>query len=109
MKTATTLVAVCLVAMVGGLAYGFLAGDGFDEVRTLLGSPWFVVSLIDVYVGFILIAIWIAYRDRPLPAALWIVLLFVLGNAVSCLYALIALTRCSGDWRRFWLGRHADA
>jgi hypothetical protein len=109
MKGLIALAAALLIVMLGALAYGFTQGDGWSELRTLLGYPWFVVTLIDVYVGFILFAAWIAYREKPLPAALWIVTLLVLGNAFAALYALVALIRSRGDWTRFWLGVKAPA
>ena len=96
------------IAMAAALLYGFTQGDGWTEVKALVGYPWFNVSLVDVYVGFALLGGWIAYRERsPLRAAGWILLILVLGNLVSCVYALLALARSDGDWSRFWLGRRA--
>jgi hypothetical protein len=106
-KAVAALAGALLVVMIGALVYGFTQGDGWSEVRTLTGFPWFNVTIVDVYVGFILFAVWIGYRERPLPAAAWIVALMALGNALAALYALIAALRAHGDWSRFWLGRHA--
>lgn len=109
MKGAIALAAALLIVMLGALAYGFTRGDGWSELGALMGYPWFVVTLIDVYVGFILFAVWIAYREEPLRAAIWIIALLVLGNAFAALYALVALARSRGDWSRFWLGARAPA
>ncbi len=35
------------------------------------GMPWGVVSLVDLYSGFILFSIWIFYKERVLPAVIW--------------------------------------
>lgn len=77
--------------MGGALVYGFGFGEGWSEVRELVGYPWFVVSLIDVYVGFILFACWIAVRERVLAAAIWILLLMTLGNIIACGYVFHAI------------------
>jgi len=108
-KGLVALAATLLIVMLAALAYGFTAGDGWSELQTLLGYPWFVVTLIDIYVGFILFAVWIGFREKPLPAALWIVALLLLGNALAALYALIALIQSHGDRSRFWLGARAPA
>ena len=100
-----------LVAMALALFYGFTRGDGWEEVRALVAYPWFNVSLVDVYVGFGLFAGWIAYRERNAgTAVVWIALILVLGNLVSCAYAALALHRSGGDWLVFWTGdRRAGA
>lgn len=55
-----------------------------------------------------LVGMWIGYRERSAAVAIgWIVLILLLGNAVSYAYALAALIRSRGDWKRFWLGARA--
>jgi hypothetical protein len=67
--------------------------------------PWGIVSLVDLYVGFALFAGWIIYREQsPLRAAVWTVLLMVLGFFIGSLYVLVALYTSRGDWTRFWQG-----
>ncbi|MHC4217115.1 MAG: DUF1475 family protein [Planctomycetota bacterium] len=108
MRVAVILLVLGTAAMAAALLYGFTRGDGWTEVETLVAYPWFNVSLVDVYVGFALFGGWIVFRERsPLRAAGWIVLVLLLGNLVSCLYALLAVARSDGDWRRFWLGHRA--
>jgi hypothetical protein len=109
MRLAAALVALGGLIMAGALVYGFGWGGGWEEVRLLLGYPWFIVSLVDVYIGFALVAGWIGFRERPLPAVIWIVLLMTLGNVIACGYAATALLRARGNWRRFWMGRRVSA
>ena len=87
----TTIAVVAGVAMAAALVYGFGFGGGWSEVRTLMDYPWFVVSLVDVYVGFILFACWIVSRERLVPAVVWIALLMTLGNLIACIYVLYAI------------------
>jgi len=107
MRPVIAISGLVLAAMLAALAYGFLAGDGWSEVRALTAYPWFNVTIVDVYAGLVLFGVWIAYRERPLAATLWIVALLALGNVLAALYALLAAARSRGDWSRFWLGRRA--
>ncbi|MBE7559525.1 DUF1475 family protein [bacterium] len=87
------------------LGYGFGWGDFFAEGRVLFSMPWGVVSLVDVYVGFLLLGGWIWFRESSrVMAVAWILLILCLGNLISCLYVLVALRQSRNDWRRFWMG-----
>jgi hypothetical protein len=108
MRAAKLLALLGLLAMTGVLVYGFLVGDFAGEGRQLLSMPWGIVSLVDLYVGFFLFSGWIVYREGVTArAAVWVVLMMILGFWTASLYVLLALRASGGDWRRFWLGRHA--
>nr|MBN1228314.1 DUF1475 family protein [Anaerolineae bacterium] len=65
--------------------------------------------LVDVYIGFLLFAGWIIFREQSLVRSLiWVVLLLVLGNLTACLYVFVALQTSNNNWRKFWLGRRFD-
>jgi hypothetical protein len=99
------LLSIGCCTMAAVICYGLLVGDLWGEAQILLAYPWFHVSMIDLYTGFLLFGGWIVFRERSLMiAAIWIVLLLTLGNLASCAYALIAALRARGDWRAFWLG-----
>jgi hypothetical protein len=105
MKLAKLVSALGVLAMGAVLIYAFTAGDFSAEGSTLLSMPWGIVSLVDLYVGFALFAGWIIYREQsPLRAAVWVLLLMVLGFFIGSLYTLIALYTSKGDWSRFWQG-----
>ena len=91
----------------GAVTWGFIAGNGWEEVGELMDYPWFVVSLYDVYTGFILFSIWIVARERSWVAAPWIIALMLLGNIVSCMYAALAIITSKGDLQKLWMGRTA--
>jgi len=99
-----------VLAMASVLIYGFTVGDFGAEGQVLLSMPWGIVSLVDVYIGFILFSGWIVYREKSLVrSVVWVTLVMVLGNLTASLYVLIALTASRGNWNRFWLGnRLAD-
>lgn len=102
MKLAKAFATLGLLAMVVVLVYGFGWGGGWAEVGVLLTYPWFIVSLVDVYVGFILVGVWVFWREPSRAVAvIWCVLILTLGNVISCAYVLLALHRSQGHWAVF--------
>jgi uncharacterized membrane protein len=89
------------------LTYGFIEGEFFKEGSILFSLSWGKVSLIDVYIGFFLFSGWVIYREeKRVNAAMWIILIMVLGNFITCLYVTISLYKSQEDFKRFWLGKH---
>lgn len=108
MKLAKLISLLGVLAMTLVLVNGFTRGDFSGEGSQLLSMPWGIVSLVDLYTGFILFSMWIIYREKSLPAAiLWTIAMMTLGFFAGALYAFLALQASNGDWRKFWLGKHA--
>jgi uncharacterized protein YneF (UPF0154 family) len=108
MRIAKIISVIGVLAMTAALIYGFTIGDFFTEGSTLTSMPWGIVSLVDLYTGFTLFSCWIIYREKSLPVAiLWTIAMMTLGFFAGSLYAFIALQTSDGDWRKFWLGKHA--
>jgi hypothetical protein len=108
MKVAKGISLIGILVMGAAILNALLAGNFATEGSALMGMPWGVVSLVDLYVGFALFAGWIWYRESSRGIAIgWIVALLVLGFFTGSLYAFLALWRSQGDWRRFWLGKNA--
>ena len=100
--------AILTIVMIGVLVFGFTQGDFWEEGAILTEMPWGIVSLFDVYVGFLLFCAWIWYREpRFWTKALLPIAILLGGNAVSALYAWIVLFRSEGDLRVFFLGSRA--
>lgn len=110
MKIAKLVALLGLLAMGSILTYGFTVGDFSAEGNQLLSMPWGIVSLVDVYVGFILFSGWIVYREKSLVRSIaWVFFMMVLGSFTASLYTLIALQTSGGDWKRFWMGRRVES
>jgi hypothetical protein len=108
MNTAKVIAVLGVLAMTAVLVYGFTVGDFSSDGAEILANPWGIVSMVDLYTGFILFSVWIVYREEnKLAATLWVLAMMVLGFFTGSLYALIALFRSGGDWKKFWLGVHA--
>jgi len=97
-----------ILAMTTVLIYGFTIGDFKTDGAALLQNPWGVVSIVDLYTGFLLFSLWIIYREKSTWRAFWVVLIMVLGFFTASLYTLTALVGSGRDWNKFWMGQRAD-
>jgi hypothetical protein len=105
MRFAKIISLLGLLAMTAVLTNGFINGNFGEDGGALLSNPWGVVSFVDLYVGFALFSMWIAFREKNLFSAIvWIVLMMVLGFFTGSLYVLLALTQSKGDWLKFFFG-----
>jgi uncharacterized protein DUF1475 len=108
MQRAIIILSLGFFIMSAGIAYAMILGKFFDELEIMRSLPWFHLSMLDLYIGFLLFAGWILYREKTLlSAVIWIALLLSLGNLAACFYAIIALVRARGDWQIFWMGNHS--
>jgi len=108
MKLAKWISALGVFAMSAVLIYGFTVGDFQSDGAQLLSNPWGVVSMVDLYTGFILFSAWIVYREEsPSLSIIWVVLMMVLGFFTASLYVFLALSSSDGDWGKFWMGKRA--
>jgi hypothetical protein len=106
----TALAFIGFLIMLFSIATAFIIGDFSGEGSVILSLVWGKVSLIDVYIGFLLFSGWIIYRERSVGRSLiWVIFMMIFGNMTACLYILIALRQSRGDWMRFWLGRRANS
>jgi hypothetical protein len=109
MKIAKAVAALGALTMAAILIYGFTVGDFNEEGNILLSMPWGIVSLVDMYVGFILFSGWIVYREKSLVrSVIWVALMMTLGNLTASVYTLLALLTSGEDWKRFWLGKRLN-
>ena len=109
MKIAKIISLLGILAMTAVLIYGFTVGNFSGEGSQLLSMPCGIVSLVDLYTGFMLFSMWIIYREKSLPTAiLWTIAMMTLGFFAGSLYAFLALNDSKGDWKKFWMGHHAN-
>jgi hypothetical protein len=109
MKLAKAISLFCVFLMAIAMIYGFTAGDFATDGARLLSNPWGIVSIVDLYVGFILFSGWIIFREKSwIKTIIWVALMMVLGFFTGALYTYLALARSGGDWRQFWMGARAD-
>ena len=75
------LVAAILIA---GSQSNVLAG-----LRYVIANPWGIVTLMELGVGLLFVAVWLALVEpNPWRAAVWVAALFILGNVGTLVYLL---------------------
>ncbi|NCC79719.1 MAG: DUF1475 domain-containing protein [Clostridia bacterium] len=105
MKAAKTLSMIGLPGMSAVLVFGFTQGDFFEDGGAILDNPWGIVSLVDLYVGFTLFSMWIAFREKNvLLTGVWILAMMILGFFAGALYVFMHLVLSKGDVLQFFLG-----
>lgn len=88
------VVAIAAAILVATIIWAFGERPFGESFAVISADPWGIVTLIDLYLGFGLFAIVIAVTERRLlPAAIWIVPLFLLGNAVAAAWLIFRLGR----------------
>jgi hypothetical protein len=109
MKFAKAIALFGALAQGGILIYGFTQGDFGAAGNFFFNDPWGIVALVDVYVGFMFFCAWVIYREKSLLAAItWTVAIMILGNFPAGVYAFLALQSSDNNWKKFWMGRHAQ-
>lgn len=96
--------------LLGILLAAILVASGYSDVLTglenLLADPWGIVTLIDLGIGLLFVAAWMAVVEpRSLHAAVWIVALFLLGNVVTLVF-LLCRTRSAKRFSDLFLPSH---
>jgi hypothetical protein len=105
-RVMTAVALIGFLIMFFSISTAFIVGDFSAEGNIILSLAWGKVSLIDVYIGFMIFCGWIIYRERSTRrSVIWVILMMIFGNMTACLYILIALRQSRGDWPRFWLGQ----
>jgi hypothetical protein len=106
----TALTLIGFLIMLISISTAFIVGDFSAEGSIIFSLAWGKVSLIDVYIGFLIFSGWIIYRERSLGrSVMWVILMMIFGNMTACFYILLALRQSRGDWPRFWLGDRVEA
>ncbi len=69
-----------------------LHGTFLDQFAVVSTLPWGIVSLVDLYVGFIFFAVIVFLTERSwVVAALWAAPLLILGNVWAAIWLVIRL------------------
>ena len=96
-----------LVALVGGLILTALiwwaieTGNFGAAGDWLFNHPWGIVTLVDLYLGFVMFALVIGLVERSWPSRLfWILPIFVLGNVWSALWLILRAGRVVAAMRQ---------
>ncbi len=97
MNALRAAIGICGLALLGLILWAAfslqdLHGSLFEQFAVVATLPWGVVSLVDLYIGFVLFATLVFLTERSwIVAALWAVPVFILGNVWAALWFVIRL------------------
>ena len=84
LRLAAAMLAAGLVATI---VWAGMNANFRESFGRIIADPWGVVSLVDLYIGFIIAAVVIVIFERKKSvAALWVVPVFFLGNIVTAIW-----------------------
>jgi len=107
-KAARNIILFLMAVLLLVIGWALWRGNGWLEIDDLLSYPWFIATLIDVYMGLILVCLWVWFRESSILWSLLVsAMILLLGNLATGLYVLLQMRRSGGNWRKFWLGIHA--
>lgn len=105
MKTGRILSLIGTIIMGLSIVYGLTMGDFTGEGSVLLSLLWGKITMIDIYISFLIFTAWIIYRENnPGRSIIWFILMMVLGSFTSCLYLYLNFRQSQGNWQKFWYG-----
>jgi predicted permease len=92
--------AVVLVTMLAVIAWASIKEALWEIPPSVIGHPWFIATLFDVYFAFLAFWLWVAYKECTwLARTAWLIAICILGNVAIAAYMLIQLYRVPADAR----------
>ena len=84
----------CGVLLVGLIVRSSMEMSLGAGLRATVDTWWGITTMVDLYAGLAVVAVWIGYRERSLVrVAPWIVCLMLLGNLTTLAYLAVAAAR----------------
>lgn len=108
MKAFKYIALLGFIVMAVSIIYGFMYSDFSGDGSQILALTWGKVTLIDIYIMFLIFSGWIYHREQYFLKFLgWFLLMLVFGAATACFYLYIAFDKSNGNWNQFWNGKTA--
>ncbi|NBV83045.1 DUF1475 domain-containing protein [bacterium] len=74
----------------------------WDSFKKMWQDPWFKITMVDLYFGFIAVGAFIGYREKSVAkTTVWGILIAGLGNIASFLYLVLELRKLKTN-EFFW-------
>lgn len=78
--------------LIAGIAWAWGAGHFANELQAIAALAWGKITLLDLYVGFLLWAVLVFLVEKnKLLAAAWVIPTFFLGNIVPAAWFVLKL------------------
>lgn len=109
MKIIKAFAIIGVLSMTIVLLNGFINGSFFEDGALLFENAWGIVSFVDLYVGFALFSLWIAYRESSVTKSfIWIFFMMTLGFFTASVYVLYASFQSNDNIKKLLLGKHYE-
>jgi uncharacterized membrane protein len=98
--------AVILLSMMAMTSWASMERSVFQAGRGLWPDPWFLATLLDACLVFLVFYVWVACKERTtLSRILWFLLIMALGNMAAAFYVLLQLRklRTLDPWKKLLL------
>ena len=93
------------VSMIGVIIWAQNQVSLFDS--PIPDLPWGIVSLVDLYGGFILVCFWIIYKESLYTAIVWSFFVLILGNLTTAIYVIYSINKSRGNIVHFFMGKNS--
>ena len=88
------ILSLILLSMIVLTAVAIQESSLMEAGSALWNDAWFRLTLADAYFGFLIVYLWVAYKERTLRSRIvWFLLFMALGNMAVSGYILIQLFR----------------
>ncbi|MET0182708.1 MAG: hypothetical protein ABW199_07475 [Caulobacterales bacterium] len=97
MTPVRAVIGIMGLALLGLLIWAAVAmtdlhGSLLDQLDVIVSLPWGVVSIADLYAGFVLFAVLVFLTERTWwQAALWAAPIFIVGNVWAAIWFVVRL------------------
>jgi hypothetical protein len=93
MNALRLLLVVLALAFAALIVWAVQTANFWASFAMISADPWGIVSLADLYLGFIIAGVVMALTERSWKVAPWIIAIFFLGNVVTALWLAWKLPR----------------
>lgn len=94
MKLVKILLVAIILGFIASIIWAMNVSSFASAFANIAQEPWGVVTLIDLYIGFVLFAGFIFWQEGSVfKTLLWTFFLFILGNVIAILYLLLKLDK----------------
>lgn len=78
-----------IIIFAGMILWASGSGSVLDAIVNIGSTPWGLVTLVDLFMGLAIVALWIGVTERHRPTAIaWIGGLLIFGNLVTLLFII---------------------
>ena len=103
MSIVKTIAYLSTLIMGGIIVWANFQSNFFKNTSKVASTAWGIITLVDLYIGFIFIGLWIIFREKGISIIIWFVGLFFLGNLTTALHIIYCIKEVNGNLEIFFI------